>query len=69
MKIKFEKTEPTVLVIGAGQNGLMIAARLGALGIPTLCLDKNDNVGDSKLDIYFVDTADDAKTGQTATTT
>jgi len=52
-KVKFEKTEPDVLVIGAGQNGLMIAARLGALGIPTLVLDKNDNVGDNWANRYY----------------
>jgi len=43
-KIKFEKTDPTVLIVGAGQNGLMIAARLNALGIANLVLDKNDQV-------------------------
>ena len=46
-KVKFESTEPTVLIVGAGQNGLMLAARLGALGIPTLVVEKNPSVGDN----------------------
>uniref|UniRef100_A0A0K3CQ10 BY PROTMAP: gi/472582471/gb/EMS20157.1/ dimethylaniline monooxygenase (N-oxide-forming) [Rhodosporidium toruloides NP11] gi/647402401/emb/CDR48655.1/ RHTO0S19e01728g1_1 [Rhodosporidium toruloides] n=1 Tax=Rhodotorula toruloides TaxID=5286 RepID=A0A0K3CQ10_RHOTO len=44
---KFEDEDPTVLVLGAGQNGLNIAARLGALGIKTLVVEKNARVGDS----------------------
>jgi len=52
-EIKFENTDPVVLVVGAGQNGLMISARLGALGIPTLCLDKNGNVGDNWANRYY----------------
>lgn len=43
----FEDEDPTVLVLGAGQNGLNIAARLGALGIQTLVIEKNARVGDS----------------------
>ncbi|TDR84510.1 flavin-containing monooxygenase [Enterovirga rhinocerotis] len=38
---------PRVLVIGAGQAGLTIGARLGALGIDTLIIDRNDEVGDN----------------------
>ncbi|KAL2129700.1 hypothetical protein VTI74DRAFT_7430 [Chaetomium olivicolor] len=38
---------PEVLVIGAGQAGLTVAARLKVLGVPTLTIDKNRNVGDS----------------------
>ncbi|BGP35261.1 hypothetical protein JCM10296v2_007096 [Rhodotorula toruloides] len=44
---KFGDGDPTVLVLGAGQNGLNIAARLGALGIKTLVVEKNARVGDS----------------------
>ncbi|OJD13233.1 hypothetical protein AJ78_06288 [Emergomyces pasteurianus Ep9510] len=43
----FKETEPTVLVIGAGQGGLMIGARLGQLGIPTLIIERNARIGDS----------------------
>ncbi|KAH8155202.1 uncharacterized protein LAJ45_00211 [Morchella importuna] len=39
--------EPTVLVVGAGQGGLTIGARLKMLGIQTLIIDKNERVGDN----------------------
>jgi cation diffusion facilitator CzcD-associated flavoprotein CzcO len=39
--------EPRVLVIGAGQAGLSIAARLGALSIDTLIVDRNEEIGDN----------------------
>ncbi|KAI1358738.1 hypothetical protein F5Y08DRAFT_332866 [Xylaria arbuscula] len=39
--------DPAVLVIGAGQAGLTIAARLKALGVETLVVDKNERVGDN----------------------
>jgi hypothetical protein len=39
--------EPQVLVIGAGQAGLSIAARLGALSIDTLIVDRNEEIGDN----------------------
>jgi putative flavoprotein involved in K+ transport len=42
----FEDEEPTVLVLGAGHNGLSVAARLGALGVPTLVIDREERVGD-----------------------
>lgn len=51
-KIKFEKQDPTVLIIGGGQNGLMVAARLGALGIPALIVEKNPNIGDNWANRY-----------------
>ncbi|KAK4466132.1 hypothetical protein QBC42DRAFT_193632 [Cladorrhinum samala] len=38
---------PEVLVIGAGQGGLTIAARLKMLGVSTLIVDKNERVGDN----------------------
>jgi cation diffusion facilitator CzcD-associated flavoprotein CzcO len=41
-----EGVEPTVLVIGTGQGGLNIAARLGQWNILTLIIDKNERVGD-----------------------
>ena len=39
--------DPAVLVIGAGQNGLAIAARLHQLGVNTLVVEKNERVGDN----------------------
>lgn len=51
-KIKFENSDPTVLIIGGGQNGLMIAARLNALGIPNLIVEKNPNIGDNWANRY-----------------
>lgn len=42
----FEHSEPAVLVLGAGHNGLSIAARLTALDVPTLVIDREERVGD-----------------------
>jgi putative flavoprotein involved in K+ transport len=39
--------DPAVLVVGAGQAGLSIAARLGRLGIDTLVVDREARVGDN----------------------
>ncbi|KAK1141525.1 hypothetical protein N8T08_008937 [Aspergillus melleus] len=39
--------DPTVLIVGAGQAGLTIAARLKMLGISALLIDQNDRVGDN----------------------
>ncbi|OHV22637.1 dimethylaniline monooxygenase [Parafrankia soli] len=46
-EIAFEDSEPAVLVLGAGHNGLAIAARLGALDVPTLVIDREARVGDT----------------------
>lgn len=46
-KIAFENSQPDVVVIGAGQGGLAVAANLGLLGVDTLVLEKNERVGDS----------------------
>ncbi|ODH20516.1 hypothetical protein ACO22_05879 [Paracoccidioides brasiliensis] len=43
----FKEYEPTVLVIGAGQSGLMVGARLGQLGIPTLIIERNARIGNN----------------------
>ncbi|KAM3414448.1 hypothetical protein BST61_g9613 [Cercospora zeina] len=37
--------EPTVVIIGAGQNGVFMAARCRALGIPHLVIEKEDRAG------------------------
>ena len=43
---EFRDRDPDVIVVGGGQSGLMLAARLGALDIPTLVVEKTDRVGD-----------------------
>ena len=44
---EFSDTEPQVVVVGAGQGGLTVAARLGQLGVDTLVVERNDRVGDN----------------------
>lgn len=44
---RYADREPTVLVVGAGQAGLGIAARLSALGIDTLVIDRHVRIGDN----------------------
>jgi cation diffusion facilitator CzcD-associated flavoprotein CzcO len=44
---EFVDAEPEVLVVGAGQAGLVAAAQLGRLGVSTLIIDKNEAVGDN----------------------
>ncbi|MDB4852304.1 NAD(P)/FAD-dependent oxidoreductase [Alphaproteobacteria bacterium] len=43
----YEDRDPAVLVIGGGQAGLSIAARLTQLGIDNLIVDKNSRIGDN----------------------
>jgi cation diffusion facilitator CzcD-associated flavoprotein CzcO len=43
----YEDREPTVLVIGAAQAGLSVAARLNQLGVDTLVVEKWPRIGDS----------------------
>lgn len=40
-------TDPYVLVVGGGQNGIILSARLRQLGVPTIVVDKNERVGDN----------------------
>lgn len=46
-EVAFEGKEPTVIVIGGGQGGLEIAARLKMLDVPTLVAEKSARIGDS----------------------
>jgi cation diffusion facilitator CzcD-associated flavoprotein CzcO len=46
-EVSFEHTDPQVLVVGGGQAGLTIAARLRQLGVSALIVDKNERIGDN----------------------
>ena len=41
------RTQPYVLIVGGGQGGIALGARLRRLGVPTLIVEKNDKPGDS----------------------
>jgi putative flavoprotein involved in K+ transport len=41
------KTQPYCLVIGGGQGGIILGARLRKLGVPTIIIEKNKRPGDS----------------------
>ena len=43
---QFTDRDPQVVIIGGGQSGLMMAARLGQLNVGTLVVEKTDRVGD-----------------------
>ncbi|KAJ6566754.1 hypothetical protein B0H19DRAFT_1138526 [Mycena capillaripes] len=43
----FENEDPVVLIIGAGHSGLDIAARLKALNVRSLIIEKNARIGDN----------------------
>ncbi|KAF9269691.1 FAD/NAD(P)-binding domain-containing protein [Marasmius fiardii PR-910] len=46
-EVAFEDREPTVLIMGGGQCGLATGARLKALGVSHLIVEKNARLGDS----------------------
>jgi cation diffusion facilitator CzcD-associated flavoprotein CzcO len=43
---EFRHRDPDVIVIGAGQSGLMAAARLAQLNVSALVVDKSERIGD-----------------------
>ncbi|KAK2600060.1 hypothetical protein QQS21_005224 [Conoideocrella luteorostrata] len=57
--------EPEVLIVGGGQNGLALAARLNALGMKNLIIDHSEDIGDvwrkryEYLSLHFPHWADD----------
>jgi len=44
--VRYTGVDPDVVVIGAGQGGLSVAANLGLMGVDTLILEKSERVGD-----------------------
>ncbi len=42
----FETNDPDTVIIGGAQSGLALAARLGALGVPALVIEKEPRIGD-----------------------
>ncbi len=45
--LDYADRDPAVVVVGAGQAGLSVAARLVALGVDTLIIDRHGRVGDN----------------------
>jgi putative flavoprotein involved in K+ transport len=41
------KTQPHTVIIGGGQGGIALGARLRQLGVPTIIIEKNERAGDS----------------------
>lgn len=50
--VTFEDGDPTVLIVGGGQSGLELAARLGCLDVSVVVVEKNPRVGDNWRDRY-----------------
>jgi hypothetical protein len=44
---EFMDGEPTVLILGAGQSGLNLGARLQTMGVQCLLVDRNERIGDN----------------------
>lgn len=45
-QVAFEDRHPQVLIVGAGHAGLILAARLGQMGVDALVIEKSGRVGD-----------------------
>ena len=41
------KTQPYVVIVGGGQGGIVLGARLRQLGVPTIIVERNERPGDS----------------------
>ncbi len=41
------KTQPYCLIVGGGQGGIALGARMRQLGVPTIIIERNDRPGDS----------------------
>jgi len=52
-EVAYEDREPTVLVVGSGQAGLSVAARLRALGVDVLVIEQHHRVGDNWRNRYY----------------
>jgi len=46
-EIDFVDSDPVAIIIGGGQSGLEIAARLKVLDVPSLVLEQNPRIGDN----------------------
>ncbi|KAF8069230.1 hypothetical protein FPV67DRAFT_1669244 [Lyophyllum atratum] len=46
-EMEFVDSQPVVLIVGGGQSGLEVAARLKALDVQTLVVEKNTRIGDN----------------------
>lgn len=44
---EFVDKQPTVLIVGGGQSGLDVAARLKALNVSSLVVERNPRIGDN----------------------
>ena len=43
----YDDRDPEVLIVGGGQSGLILAARLGLMGVDVLVVERNNRVGDN----------------------
>jgi cation diffusion facilitator CzcD-associated flavoprotein CzcO len=44
---QYADRDPEVLIVGGGQSGLILAARLGQMGVDALIVEKNSRIGDN----------------------
>jgi len=51
-EMAFEDSDPKVLIIGGGQSGLDVAARLKYSDVPALVIEKNGRIGDNWRERY-----------------